>query len=229
MAFFIEGIKSALNLLLSFNPEAYNAIFISLRVSALSMVIAGIFGVPLGFLIGIKDFSGKRIITIIFNTLYSLPTVIVGLFVYGMLSRSGPLGSLNLLYTPQAMVIGQAILIFPLITALTIASAKAIDKRVIKTCLTLGADFLRSSLTTFIEYKSTFIAALLAGFGRAFGEVGVSMMLGGNIRGYTRNITTTIALETGKGEFGLGIAMGFVLLLVACLISILLQSFQRGE
>lgn len=228
MAFFIEGIKLAVNLLLSFNPEAYKAIFLSLKVSIISTLIAGIFGIPLGFLIGIKDFSGKRIITIAFNTLYSLPTVIVGLFVYGMLSSSGPLGSLNLLYTPKAMIIGQSILIFPLVTALTIASAKAIDRRVIKTSLTLGADFFKACSTTFIEYKSSFIATVLAGFGRAFGEVGVSMMLGGNIRGYTRNITTTIALETGKGELGLGIAMGLVLLLVACLINIFLQLLQRN-
>ena len=229
MTFFIEGIKSALSLLFSFNREIYGAVFLSLRLATLSTLFAAIIGVPLGFIIGINDFCGKRLVIVIFNTLYSLPTVLIGLFVYGMISRIGLFGSLNLLYTPQAMIIGQSILILPLITALTISTARTVDKRVFKTCLTLGANYFQSSLTTFFEYKPSFLAAIIAGFGRAFGEVGVSMMLGGNIRGYTRNITTSIAFETAKGEFALGIALGLILLLVACLISILLQFLQRGK
>ncbi|MBI4656442.1 MAG: ABC transporter permease [Elusimicrobia bacterium] len=229
MGFFIEGIKSALNLLFSFNRDVYSAVFLSLRVTTLSTLFAAIIGVPLGFIIGLNNFYGKRVIIVIFNTLYSLPTVLMGLFAYGMFSRNGPLGSLGLLYTPQAMIIGQTILIFPLITALTISAVQAIDKKVFKTCLTLGANYLQSSLTAFFEYKQLFVAAVIAGFGRAFGEVGVSMMLGGNIRGYTRNITTSIAFATAKGEFALGIALGLILLLVACLISILLQFLQRGK
>ncbi len=229
MELLFDAARSAFRIVISFDPEFYHTVFLSLRLAFLSTLLAALAGVPLGFFIGTVEFRGKKLVSVVFNTLYSLPTVIVGLMVYIFISRSGPLGFLNILYTPMAIVIGQSILIFPLITALTIATASAMDKRVIKTCLALGGNLHQARATAFLEYKSSFVAAIIAGFGRAFGEIGVSMMLGGNIRGYTRNITTTIALETAKGEFELGIASGLVLLLVACLISVFFQLLQRGK
>jgi tungstate transport system permease protein len=157
----------------------------------------------------------------------SLPTVVVGLMVYSFLSRRGPLGDLGLLYTVTAMVVGQCILAFPIVTGLTISSVKGLDKRIKTTIKSLGADPLQGFLMFLHEGRFGILAAVIAGFGRVFAEIGVSMMLGGNIKGYTRNITTAIALETSKGEFALGIALGLVLLIVAFGVNILLSFVQR--
>jgi len=213
-------------LLLSFDREIYGAIFLSLKVSTIAAIIATVVGMPIGFLIGTNEFPGKRAVIVFFNALFSMPTVVIGLFVYGLLSRRGLLGFLGILYTPNAMIMGQAVLILPLIIALSISAAQAIEKRVFKTALTLGANYPRAAFSAFLEARYAFLAAIIASFGRAFGEIGVSMMLGGNIRGYTRNITTAIASETEKGEFAFAIALGLVLLLVAGAISIAFQFIQ---
>ena len=156
----------------------------------------------------------------------SLPTVVVGLMVYSFLSRRGPLGELGLLYTQTAMVIGQFILAFPIIAGLSVGAVAGLDKRIRTTALSLGADTPQSFWMFVREARYGIMAAVMAGFGRVFAEVGVSMMLGGNIRGYTRNITTAMALETSKGEFAFGIALGLVLLTVALGVNILF-SFLR--
>jgi tungstate transport system permease protein len=177
-------------------------------------------GLPAGIALGTVRFRGRSAVVAGLNTLMALPTVVVGLVVYALLSRSGLLGGLDLLYTRTAMVVGQTVLVIPLIAALVNAAVEKADPRIRLTALGLGAGRARASLTVASECRNALFAALAAGFGRVFSEVGVSMMLGGNIAGYTRNITTGIAFETGKGEFAVGIALGVVLLGVALALNL---------
>jgi tungstate transport system permease protein len=227
MDYILEGLETAFRLIISFDREVFSIAFISIKVSTYAIIFAIFLGLPFGFFIGIKNFFGKNIIITIFNTLMSIPTVLIGLLVYSFISRRGPLGDFGLLYTPWAMVIGQTILAFPIITGLSICVFSQIDKRIEKTALTLGANGLQSIFFIFSEAWPLILGSILAGFSRIFAEVGVSMMLGGNIRGLTRNITTAIAFETGKGEFSLGIALGIILLIVALFINIFFYSLQN--
>lgn len=227
MEYIFDGIKQALRVIFTFDSEFINIIFISIKVSFTSTALAAIFGVPFGIFLAQKNFPGRNAVATILNTLMSLPTVVVGLMVYSFLSRTGPLGQLGLLYTLTAMVVGQFILIFPIISALTITAVKGLDRSIKPTALSLGADCFQAFLTFFHEARFAIAAAIIAGFARAFSEIGVSMMLGGNIKGYTRNITTAIALETSKGEFALGIALGIVLLTVALMINVVFMRFQK--
>ena len=227
MEYLINGTKEALKILFSFNREFLEIVFVSIRVSFISIALATLAGVPFGILVAQKDFPGRNAIATVLNTLMSLPTVVVGLMLYSFLSRIGPFGYMGLLYTLTAMVIGQFILAFPIISALTISSMRSLDKRVHTTIISMGASSFQSFWMFLHEARFGILAAVIAGFGRVFAEIGVSMMLGGNIKGYTRNITTAIALETSKGEFALGIALGIVLLTVAFAINILFTYLQR--
>lgn len=220
MSFFLEGMREALGLLFAGDAEVWSAVWISVKVAGLSTSIAALLGLPIGFLVATRRFAGRRCVVVLLNTLMGLPTVVVGLVIYGMLSRRGPLGELGLLYTPTAMVIGQVILATPIVAALTCGAAAGLDRRVLKTAYALGAGTWRAALTAARELRPGLSAAVVAGFGRVFAEVGVSLMLGGNIRFYTRNITTTIALETTRGEFALGLALGLVLLAVAFVVNL---------
>lgn len=226
MDYLIDGFKKAVNLIFSFNPEFLEIVFTSIKVSCISTILATILAVPFSIFIVQKKFLGKEIIITVLNTLMSMPTVVIGLMVYSLLSRKGPLGEFRLLYTISAMVIGQFILIVPIICGLTIASIKSLDKRIGITIASLSANSIQGFFIFFREARFGIMSAVSAGFSRVFAEVGISMMLGGNIKGYTRNITTTIALETNKGEFSLGIALGIILLIVALTINILFSYFQ---
>jgi len=229
MNYIFEGFVSAFSLLLRFDADVFSAAWTSLKVSSIAVCFATIVSVPLGVLIATRDFKGKTAVILVLNTLISLPTVVVGLVIYAMLSRHGPLGVLGLLYTPWAMVIGQFILSTPIITSLVLSAVKGIDEAYWKTAFSLGAGRLRASLTVLDEARYAVVAAVVAGFGRIIGEVGCAMMVGGNIRGFTRTMSTAIALETGKGEFGLGIALGIILLGIAFLVNVLLFLLQsRG-
>ncbi len=157
----------------------------------------------------------------------ALPTVVIGLFGYAMLSRQGPAGPLELLFTPTAMVMGQCVLATPIIIALTASATQGVDPRVRRTALVLGASSFQSAMTLLAEARCSLMAAIVAGFGRVIGEVGASMMLGGNIKGFTRNLPTAIALETSKGEFGFGLALGMILMTVALSVNFLLRFLQR--
>ena len=227
MAYIRNGICEALGIILSGDAEFVAIVGVSLLIALISTTLATVSGVPFGVFVAHKKFTGRSAVITVLNTLMSLPTVVVGLMVYSVLSRRGPLGSLGLLYTRTAMVIGQWILAFPIIAGLTVAAVKGLDRRIHMTALSLGADTGQGFRMFLHEARFGILAALVAGFGRVFAEVGVSMMLGGNIRGYTRNITTAIALETSKGEFALGIALGLVLLAVALAINILFGFFRR--
>jgi tungstate transport system permease protein len=205
--------------------EVFEVMGVSLRVSLAATALATAVSVPLGFIIAAHDFRGKRTTVGVFNTLMALPTVVVGLLVYILLSRSGPFGFLGILYTPTAIIVGQFILAVPIITALTYAAASSVDARVRKTAESLGAGPSQAGWMVLKEARLGIIAAVIAGFGRVIAEVGSAVMVGGNIRGYTRTMTTTIALETSKGNFALGITLGLILLVVALSINLAVETF----
>jgi tungstate transport system permease protein len=180
-----------------------------------------------GLAVGLSDFRWKGFAVTALNTLMAVPTVVVGLLVYGFLSRQGPLGALGLLFTPTAIVIGGTLLASPIVANYTVASVRGADPRILPTALTLGAGPFRAAATLVGEIRFGVFAAVIAGFGRVVAEVGVAMMLGGNIRGYTRTMTTAIALETSKGEFSFGMALGIVLMTVALIVNLFLSLLQR--
>lgn len=229
MDYILEAFEEAVKMMMRFDKDVFSIVFVSLKVSTISTLLATIIGVPVGFFISIKKFFGKRGVIIILNTLLALPTVVVGLFVYSLISRRGPFGTMNLLYTPIAIIIGQFILALPIVIALTISAIQGMDFRIRKTALTLGANNFQSASILISEKKFAIFSAIIAGFGRVFAEVGISMMLGGNIRNYTRNITTAIAFETGKGEFALGLALGIILLFIAFTLNLFVYHFQKKD
>jgi tungstate transport system permease protein len=204
-------------------------IMLSLRVSLTSTVIASIFGLTFGIITALNEFKYKKTIMRVINTLMSLPPVLIGLLVYMMISRKGPLGSLTLLFTPVAMIISQSILVFPIIFGLTVSSISQEAKDIEQTCITLGADRKHTLLTIVSECRMQLLSVITAGFGRAISEVGAVMMVGGNIKGMTRVMTTYIALETGKGNFVEAVLIGIVLLLISFLVNSILYRIQRRE
>jgi len=227
VSYLLDGITTALRLIVNLDTEVTRCTMVSLRVSAIAILLASLVGLPCSFLIGLYDFKGKKALITLFNTMMAIPTVVIGLFVFTFVSRQGPLGVLGLLFTPSAMVIGQFLLATPIIIALSFAAIQGIDPRIKMTAITLGARSHQVVITLLLEARFAIIAAVIAGFGRVIGEVGSAMMLGGNIRGYTRTISTTIALETSKGEFSLGIALGMILLTVALSVNIALRYLQQ--
>jgi tungstate transport system permease protein len=229
MDFIVDSFLSALKLVLAADPELMTIVWLSLRVSLTSTMIAASLGIPLGFAISFNQFRGKRVVITTLNTLLALPTVVIGLMVYTLISRRGILGVLNLLYTPTAIVIGQVILILPVITTLTIAALSRIDARYRRTALTLGADRLQTTLVVMREARYGIVAAAVTAFGRVVSEIGISMMLGGNARGFTRTMTTAMALEYDKGEFVLAVGLGMVLLSLSLGMNALLNYFQGRD
>ncbi len=227
MDFLLDSLVQALQLILSFEPEVYLTVWTSLYVSTIAILLASLLGIPIGLIIGTCQFPGKRMVITLLNTLMALPTVVVGLICYGFFSRMGPLGSWGLLFTPWAMVIGQIILATPIIANYTLSALSAADARILPTAKTLGANSFQSSLLLLQEIRFGAMAAVIAGFGRVIAEVGVAMMLGGNIRGFTRTMTTAIALETSKGEFAFGLALGLFLMAVALLVNLFLNLLQQ--
>ena len=226
MHFFLDSFKSALLLIFSMDRELLEVINVSLKVSISSTVIAGLLGIPIGLYIAMKDLTAKRFLITCLNTLLALPTVVVGLLVYSFISRKGLLGSLDLLYTQMAMIIGQTILILPILITYTISAVNRIDDRYRKTSLTLGADTLRTALVIMQEARFSIVAAVIIAYGRVIAEVGISMMLGGNAKGFTRTMTTAMALEYDKGEFVLSVALGIVLLLISFSVNIIMNYIQ---
>jgi tungstate transport system permease protein len=223
----LQGFASAFWLITHLNPTLIRIILLSLQVSGLALVIATILGLPLGALLALRHFPLRGVVLSLLNTGMGLPPVVVGLFLYLILSRSGPLGFMALLYTPSAMVIGQAILSFPIVTSLTHAAIVGVDPVIRLAVQTLGATPLQEAVTVVREARYGVMAAVIAGFGRVSAEVGVVLMVGGNIAHYTRVMTTTIALETDKGNFDLGIALGIILLTLSLVVNVALRAVQR--
>jgi tungstate transport system permease protein len=222
-----QGFTKAIELIISLDPEVIEIAGRSLRISVTSCILASLICLPLGSLIYFNRFPGKRILINLIQTFYSIPTVAIGLFVFVLLSKAGPLGGLNLLFTPTAMVIGQMILITPILLGLTISAVSGVDQAILDTARSLGAGGWQIAVVIIKEARFAIIAAVTMGFGRAISEVGIALMVGGNIKGFTRVITTTIALETGKGNLELAIALGIILILVALIINILLNLIQQ--
>jgi len=225
----LQSFSRAVQLLLSGNREVYFIAFTSVQLSSISILISSLISLPMGVLLGFKDFPGRRAIIIILNTMMSLPTVVVGLLVYSLISRSGPLGNMGLLFSRGAIIIGQTLLSLPIIISLVYGAISRIDRRLPETLTTLGAQPGDIFIMTLKEGKIAILSALLAGFGRVIGEVGVSMMLGGNIRWYTRTLTTAIALETSKGEFELALALGLILLIISFAVNLSLHWLVKDE
>jgi tungstate transport system permease protein len=221
-----DSLLSGLAMIFGGNPELYLIVFVSLRCTAIACLMASSIGIPLAFCLANYDFRGRRTCVLLLNTLQALPTVVVGLFLYVFISRRGILGPLDMLYTWKAITLGQFILILPLVTMFVLAALSRLDERYRLTAITLGANERQAALTVLREARFAVVAALCAAFGRGIAEVGVSMMLGGNIKGFTRTMTTAMALEYDKGEFTLALALGIVLLSVSFLLNFTLAFFQ---
>lgn len=220
----------AIYLLISGDSELWDIIWISFSVSLRAILFAAPLAMLLAFIMAYHRFFGRRVLIYAFNTLLSVPAVVIGLTLYILFSRSGPLGDLKFLFTQDAMIIGQIILCLPLILIMSHTTFQASDRRIWETARTLGASRGQAMFTVMHEIRFGLLAALIAGFGRIIAEVGCSMMIGGNILHHTRNIPTAIALETSKGAFSQGIALGIVLLLMSMLLNLSLSLLQgRGE
>ena len=224
----LKGIAEAFCLIVTFDPCLMQIVFLSLQVSLLAVVFAALAGVPLGTYLGLKPKDRTRFASKLLYTLMGLPPVVVGLVIYLLLSRSGPLGVLGLLYTPAAMVIAQFVLALPIIAALTMIGIHSKGKELQETARTLGAGRLLTAWTVVRESRFAIYGAVVAGLGRVIAEVGAVMIVGGNIERHTRVMTTAIVLETGKGNFELALGLGLVLLLISFLINSLLYNLQGG-
>jgi len=224
--YFFEGLKQALTLLFPPSPEILSIIGLSLIVSAAATVLAGCFAIPLGVFLAVAEFRFKRMVIVLLNTALAIPAVLIGLLVYILVNRRGLLGFFGILFTPWAMILAQALLAFPIITALALAALKGVAKDTKDLALSLGASPVQMALAVIRQGKFAFLTAVIAGFSRVIGETGMTLMVGGNIKGQTRVMTTAISLETMKGNFELGIALGLVLLLVALFLNVFLQVMQ---
>ena len=227
MDFIQEGFFQAVTLLRNRDPATYSAISVTLRSSGMAMAFSLLLGLPLGYLLGYFDFRFKKQIRIVVDTLLSLPTVFIGLVIYALLTRNGPLGETGLLFTIPGIAVGQAILALPIVIALTATAVEASDRNLRITLMSLGANRFQIAKSTLWEVRLGLPAAAVTATGRVLTEVGISLMVGGNIKWHTRTITTAIALETSKGEFGMGIALGLVLLLIALTVNISLAGLRR--
>jgi tungstate transport system permease protein len=229
MDYILTGLGQAWVLLLSGDPETYSTVWITLRSSTLAMLASLALGLPLGFLLGYARFPGRRLLRMVTDAGLAMPTVLIGLLVYAFLSRRGPLGEMELLFTVPGMAIGQAILALPVVISLTATAVQTLDPRLRPTLLTLGASGVGLALTTLREARPGVLAAAVNAYGRVVTEVGIALMVGGNIKWHTRTITTAIALETGKGEFAQGVALGLVLLMIALAVNLSLFWLRRDN
>lgn len=224
-----NGLVKAFQLIFTFDPEVMSIAGLSLRIALTSVIIASIICVPLGSLIHFNNFRGKRVLISIIQTFYSVPTVTVGLFVFILFSRSGPLGGLDLMFTPTIMVIGQVFLVFPILIGLTISSLSGVDRTIMDTARSMGASGWQTMLVIIREARFAVVAAVILAFGRAISEVGLALMVGGNIRGFTRVLTTAISLETSKGDIELSMALGIILIFIALVINIIMNRIQQRQ
>jgi tungstate transport system permease protein len=228
MDFLAHGFRRALSLLVAGDAEVYGIALLTLRVGLVATFIACALGIPAGYVLGTRPFWGRRAALTVVNTALAFPTVVVGLVLYGLLSRRGPLGGLAWLYTWQAIVLGDVLLALPLAAALSAAAVQGVDPRVRRTALTLGAGSWRTAWMVAREARFALAAVVTAAFGQVVAEVGAAMMVGGNIRGSTRTLTTAVALHTAQGDFGLALALGMILLALALLVNVALQALQGG-
>ncbi len=228
MGTLLEALLHALRLIASLDADVIQYAARSLGIALLSTLLASGIGVPLGVWLAEVEFPGKRAVVTVLNTLLSVPTVVVGLMVYAFISRHGPLGGLGLLFTIPGIVLGEVVLILPILTAFTLAAVSRVDSEVRRTALSLGASAPQALRAVVLESRFGILAAVIAGFGRVVGEVGVATILGGNADSFTRTITTAVVLEVNMGRFELALALGLVLLVLSFAINVLLQLVQGG-
>jgi tungstate transport system permease protein len=222
-----NGLVKAVELIISLDPEVMQIAGRSLLIAISSAVIGSAICVPVACLIHFNQFRGKRFLVSLIQTFYSVPTVAVGLFVFVFISRAGPLGGLGILFTPTAIVVGQVILITPILLGLTISALNSVDKAILDTARSLGASSWQLAFLVIKEARYAVMAAVIMGFGRAISEVGISLMIGGNIRGFTRVITTAISLETSKGDIELSLALGIILIIISLIVNIVMNRIQQ--
>lgn len=222
------GLAEAFRLIISLDKTVFEITFRSLHTSILATLLSGVVGLPLSVLITMKEFPGKHHLKFFFKSMVGIPTVTLGLFLYSLFSRSGPLGSFGLLYTVTGVAVGQAILILPVLVTFIISAIEAKDEEIRDLARTLGATEYETSVAVVREAYSGVSLAIVSGFNRAFAELGIATMLGANIRGVTRVLTTAIALETAKGEIGLSFALSFILLFVVLVLNYIISRAQGG-
>lgn len=227
MDFLLDGMKQAVRLLIGGDAETYAAILITLRASSLSMAASLLIGIPMGFALGHFEFPGRKSVRTVVDTLMALPTVFIGLLVYAFLTHRGPLGNFGLLFTVPGIAIGQTILALPIVIGLTATAIESMEAKTRVTILSLGANRRQLFLSSLWEARHGVLAGAIAAYGRVMTEVGISMMVGGNIKWQTRTITTAIALETNKGQFGMGVALGLVLLTIAFGVNLSVSLLRR--
>jgi tungstate transport system permease protein len=223
----VEGVRRAVGLLLGGDPEILSVLWLSLRVSATATLIALLLGIPAGAALALTRFPGRTLLVSAVNTGMGLPPVVVGLFVTILLWRSGPLGEWEVLYTPAAIVLAQAVIASPIVTGITLAAVQNVPEKFRLQLLALGASRLQMVWVVLREARLPMLAAIMAGFGGVISEIGASMMVGGNIKGQTRTLTTAMVLETGKGEFGVAIALSILLLLLVFGVNWALTTIQQ--
>jgi tungstate transport system permease protein len=227
MDFIIAGFIEAFHLLLSGDGQTWSAVAATLKASTGSMAASLILGIPLGFALGYFKFPAKRQVRLLVDTALALPTVFIGLVVYAFISNRGPLGEMGLLFTLRGITIGQTILALPVVIALSATAVESMDRHLRTLLISLGASRLQLLLSSLWEVRYGVLAAGLTAYGRVMTEVGISMMVGGNIKWHTRTITTAIALETGKGMFATGIALGLVLIVIAFSVNVCLSFLRK--
>lgn len=224
----LDALRTAWHLVVTLDPNVVEYAGRSLAIATISTSIAGVVGIPLGVAIAERDFRGKRVVVTILNTLLALPTVVVGLVVYMLICHKGPLGRLDLLLTVPGIILGEVLLILPIVVALCVAAVSRTDRDVRRTAMALGASPRQAQWTVIRESRFGVLAAVIAAFGRVVSEVGVATILGGNIDRFTRTMTTAIVVSIDKAEFAVALALGIVLLSISLSINVLFQYFQGG-
>jgi tungstate transport system permease protein len=228
MNYIIEGIYQAFVMIVTLNPEVVDITLRTLTITLSATLIASVICIPLGIYIAFNDFYGRKTLISLIQTLYALPTVVVGLVMYMILSNNGPLGFLDLLFTSTGVMLGQVVLILPIITGLTISALSNLDSTIRDTIVSLGATTGQFFSSMILEARFAIMSGVIMGFSRAISEVGAAIMIGGNIKGHTRILTTAITLETNIGNFSLSVALGIILLLIALTVTMIASRFQQS-
>lgn len=229
MEFLAEGARRAWSLLIAGDSEVFGIATLTLKVAVVATTIACVTGLPIGYFLATRRFWGRRAALTVVNTALAFPTVVVGLLLYGLLSRRGPLGGIGWLYTWQAIALGDVVLALPIAAALSAAAVQGVDPRIRRTAETLGAGAWRTAWTVAREARFALGAVITAAFGQVVAEIGAALIVGGNIRGETRTLTTAVALYTSQGDFGMALALGLVLLVLALVVNIALQVLQGRD
>lgn len=227
MDYILEGIFSAFLLLINGDIQTYSAIKATLYTSSISIIISLIIGLPIGFLLGFYKFFGAKILKFLSDTMLAMPTVAIGLIIYAFITRHGPLGEFGLLFTLKAIIIGQVVLALPIIISLSASVVENMDEKHYFTIISYRLTPLKLALCVIYELRYSLLVVVATAYGRIVAEVGVAMLVGGNIKFFTRTITTAISLETNKGEFSMGIALALVLILIAFLVNLIIHALKR--